>query len=267
MNPENYSPELRELIAKDILLSLGGNAYPRQKYGELTFPVVDESGHREEKPVSSIHFTPGWSHGGYYLFFADGFAPLAEEEHRQKAWDYIIRNYPFPDKDILINKETLDERIALRERNIAFICRHGDMDADDFMMVKAYRRVLTRTRDAVKETPVPLPGDIVEGAYYGGKHPFTNGLVDRLFDSDTHPVSVCAKPHIPFIGTTRGTPYGYHLSVSGGPFFGFKVEDLEYVEPDRRFFCDFGHNGACAGGSIEFEATVNRWRIKEGVDY
>lgn len=263
MNPNNYTPEIRELIAKNILLSMGGSIYPR--FRDLVFPVMDQTGQVTEKSVTSIHFSPS-DKGGCYIYFLHGGAYVNEEEDKQKVWDYILSNYSFPDGDIALEKEPLERRIALRQRNIVFISRHGDITEDDILMAEEYRKVMESKREAMKDHPVPTPGDIVEGAYYGGKHPFKDGVIDSRPGYKKR-FSVCAQPYTPFVYLIDGAVPDVAMSVSGGPFFGMNEDDLEYVGTDTRYFCDWGHPGPCADGAVDFPVKVNRWRVKDGVDY
>lgn len=259
------TPKILELVAKNILLSLGGTIYV--PYKDLSFPVRNETdGAVTERYITDIHFTPGQNHGVYAYFNNGFFAIITDEKDRKRAYDYIYDLYESPDKDIPWDEETLQERLFLRERNIRFILEHGDLEPDDYQMIRTYQKAIAAQRDAIKDNPHPLPGDIVEGAYYNGSHEFNNGIIE----SKPHwkkPLSVCAVPYVPFISFADKNEERISTSVSGGPFFGLNPEDLEYIGEDKRFFCDWGHEGPCRDGSIEFQAKVNRWRIKEHVDY
>ena len=264
MEHKNYTPELIELIAKNILLSRGGSVYPGSE--DLRVEVIDKDGNITPKKVASIHFTPGWEHPWYVAFINGAEGIVQDPEDLMKIWGYIIENFAFPDKDILIEKDALEQRLKLRERNITFIARHGDINQDDIAMMENYRKAIEDARDAVKDRPVPLTGDIVEGAYYDGKYPFKNGVIE----STPHwkkELSVCAQPYTPFIHFRTNEQKEIGLSVSGGPFFGFNIEDLEYVGADTRWFCDWGHSGVCAQGALDFPARVNRWKVKQEVKY
>ena len=262
MNPENYTPEIRELVAKNILLSKGGCLYPGCE--DLAFNVITKDSTTVRSKVSSIHFTPGWP-DPWYLCFLNGLEALVKDpEDLLKVWDFIITNYAFPDRNILIEKEPLLERLKLRERNIVFITRHGDIDEEDIRMIEGYRRVIEAKRKAVQSNPIPMVGDTVEGAYYDGAHPFRDGVIDTMNHWDKE-LSVCARPYVPFVHYRGHEGEDIGLSVSGGPFFGIDAKDLEYIGPDTRWFCDWGHAGICAQGSIDFPVTVNRWRVKPNV--
>ena len=254
-------PELRELIAKNILLSFGGTINPRP--GELVFPVREDNGNIVEKSVGSIFFSPGKEHGGFFLYFTKGFSKLTDEEDFRKVWSYILDEYCTPDYDIASDSSALTERLALRELNLSFISQHGDLEPGDMRMIRAYKKAVESAREAVKGNPVPLPGDTVEGVYYG-IHTFGHGVIDshRGF---AKPLSICASPYVPFIGLCGNDGDEVSLSVSGGPFFSINSDDLEYLGEDEREFCDFGHCGPCAGGAVHFVAKVNRWKVKDGV--
>lgn len=263
MNPNNYSPTICELIAKNIVLSNGGRLYFRGN--ELMFPVMDKNGDVKDKAVLSLYVTSRTDQAAVYLYFVDGFAEV-EKEDKARIWRFVVSNYDCPDTDILLEEEPLKRRLALRERNLVFISRHGDLKSSDIEMVENYQRVIEGAREKIKDNPVPLPGDIVEGAYYGGVQPFHNGLIESR-KHYTRPLSICAKPYVPFVYIRNEETGEIGMSVSGGPFFGLGLDDLEYVGSDTRLFCDWGHCGVCTDGAVEFPCKVNRWRVKDGVEY
>lgn len=79
------------------------------------------------------------------------------------------------------------------------------------------------------------------------------------------PLSVCAKPYTPWVYTFDDD--SIHITTSGGPFFHFLPAELEYVGEDSRLLCDWSHTGPCGNGAISFPVKVNRWRVRQGVDY
>ena len=104
----------------------------------------------------------------------------------------------------------------------------------------------------------PQVGDIVEGAYYNGTHPYHAGIIEKVNNDGS--VHICYEPMIPFV--FFNDMLELRLGVSGGPFGTHKAEELELVkEDDERYFCDWGTSGACANGAINFVAPVRRWRI------
>lgn len=257
---------LDALAATNILLSRGGIINPA--WGDLSFPVLDASGTVREKTVHSVHYTPGFiSRTGFYLQFAAGYAPVEEQEDLDRLFSFILRTFRQPDRREL-SEEELADRTELRRINQRFITAHGDLDERDFEMVARYRETVRKAHAFPDGRPVPLPGDIVEGAYYGGKHPFAKGCVDTPYawQETSRKVVVCAEPYVPWIHVRAAAP-GYGTSISGGPFFDFMPEDLILVGPATRNACDWGHGAACADGAVEFSIEVNRWRVKEGTDY
>lgn len=104
----------------------------------------------------------------------------------------------------------------------------------------------------------PQVGDIVEGAYYDGVYPYTNGIIEKINEDGS--ISICYQPYIPFITVKDDARIA--LSVSGGPFGDHKAEELVLVcEDDEREFCDWGSCGACANRAVNFFAPVRRWKI------
>ncbi len=143
----------------------------------------------------------------------------------------------------------------LRLMNGRFIGAHGELTQSDYDMIERYQSVMERNHN---KQHTPQPGDRVEGAYYDGLHPYKYGLIDSVCSDGT--LRVCYQPMIPFISSCEdGT---IRLSVSGGPFGRHKPEEFVLVEEESQgMFCRFGHNGACADGAVNFEATVRHWRI------
>lgn len=262
MNIDKIPTELHELVAKNILLSHGGIIYPMPDHLKMAVPAFD--GTMRAACVESVLYSPGkW--GGYHIFANGKEFTLDQNEEMMKIFRFILKNYNFPEQDkclFPLKREELEDRVFTRERNIGFISLYGDLDQSDWDMIKIYREKLATERK--KHSGVPLPGDIVEGAYYDGECPFKNGVIESV-KGFKKPLSVCAKPYVPFI--SLGSDDKINVSTSGGPFFGFSNEDLEYVGEDERLFCDWGHCGACANGALDFKAKVNRWRIKDKVDY
>lgn len=260
---DKLSPEIRELIAKNILLSHGGSIYPAP--GTLTLHVHEGEGNVTEMGVTSITLGMGTRPKDICVFFQKVSGPVDEDADKHKVIGYILDNFDNPDPELETDKAALERRLRLRGCNLRFIRAHGDLNASDIMMTEKYRMAIERLHDQAGTCPSPLPGDIVEGAYYGGKHPFSKGIIGSN-KGWNKPLSVCAIPYVPFIYLEDGVP-SIRLSISGGPFFSFEATDLELVGPDEQVFCNFGHNGPCADGAVDFHARVNRWRVKDGVDY
>ena len=260
MDTQSYTPEIQRLIATNILLSNGGSIYLAP--GTMSFPVIDEDKNVREKDVTAIFYGMGTSPKDICLYFTKGFAPVTEEDDKRKVWTFILSNYKNPDADILPEKELLEERVRLRSYNLTFIRKHGDLDDNDIQMVSVYQRAIHAMHEAVKDSPVPLAGDIVEGAYYDGAFPFENGIIESApgWHKDH---SICATPFTPFIHLRNSAVPEIGLSVSGGPFFSIDAKDLEYIGEGERCFCDWGHCGPSADGAVTFPAKVNRWRVKE----
>ena len=264
MNIDKIPAELHELVAKNILLSHGGILYPMPDHLKMAVPGFDGTMH--DASVESILYSPGkW--GGYHIFANGKEFTLDQNEERMKIFQFILANHDFPEQDkclFPLKREELEDRVFTREKNIGFISLYGDLDQSDWNKIELFRKLLAERRTECCDTPEPLPGDIVEGAYYNGKFPFKNGVIESA-KGFQKPLSVCAKPYVPFI--SLGSHDKINVSTSGGPFFGFSNEDLEYVGEDERLFCDWGHSGPCANGAIDFKAKVNRWRINSKINW
>lgn len=102
----------------------------------------------------------------------------------------------------------------------------------------------------------PKIGDLVEGAYYDGTCPYKFGRIESIEDGK---VVVCCHAYVPFVGfNSKARP---HLSISGGPFITYRLEELQHMSEDKAMYAIWGCSGPCANGAIHVEAPVNRWRI------
>lgn len=161
-----------------------------------------------------------------------------------------------------LDKEELRRQYLLRRANIQFINEHGDLEEEDFRKMDTMRQLIENARVFPDGERRPLVGDTVQGAYYQGRHPFENGLLDTPYPwQEDGDLVLCAHPYVPFCTTSKSRPEGYSLSTSGGPFFHIKAEHLEYDGKEERLFTVWGHDGACANGTLRFPVTVNRWRL------
>jgi hypothetical protein len=101
-------------------------------------------------------------------------------------------------------------------------------------------------------------GDIVEftnkhGDYYGNAH------IENLNENEKW--CICEHPYVPFIGLTDDNKNIY-CNTSGGAWDSIPKE-LKYIGKRLKWFCDWGHWGACANGAIHFQALVNVWEYIE----
>ncbi len=68
--------------------------------------------------------------------------------------------------------------------------------------------------------------------------------------------NICERPYIPFI---RPNATGIQCNTSGGAWDNLPTGELKYIGKEEKVFCDWGHCGACANGSICFTAEVSVW--------
>lgn len=245
------------LRAQNIILANSGILSTR--HNDLSFELSDGAQHKTVY-ADAIQFVPGYKTGFYITVLTKSY--FVSDEDLNKTLSYICNNYKSPDKRELTDEE-LRFHVELRRLNLAFIAQHGDLTESDFTLIDEYRKAMIAERVFSEGKVVPKLGDLVEGAYYGGKFPFNNGaIVPNMFSSEK--LCVCAEPYTPWVYQHDNE---VKVDCSGGPFFSFKEDELEFVGSDTRLVCDWGHAGACANGSIQFPVTVNRWRIKNSIDY
>ena len=146
-------------------------------------------------------------------------------------------------------KETLTE---INDR----FCRahyHGITDSD-LVMANDYVRLIEITRSS----KTPKAGDRIRytnkyGDYYEYAH------IEYVRDGI---VNVCECHYVPFIGKNR-IGDGIYCNTSGGAWTNIPVENLTYVGTEEKTFQDWGHDGACADGTVQFKANVSVWEYNE----
>ena len=145
----------------------------------------------------------------------------------------------------------LQEIQCLNSRYLAY---HPLMQSD-LDMIEKYRKIFEDKHESCR---TPQVGDIVEGAYYDGAYPYSNGVVEKVNEDGS--LYICYKPYIPFVFIRKDGSVG--LSVSGGPFGEHRQDELLLInDEDNNVFCDWGFCGACANGAVNFKVVVRRWRI------
>lgn len=245
------------LRAQNIILANSGILSTR--HNDLSFELRDGA---QQKTVyaDAIQFVPGYKTGFYITVLTKSYF-VSDGEDLNKTLSYIYENYQSPDKKELTDEE-LALRVKIRRLNLSFIAQHGDITEGDFALIDELRNAMLEERLFPDGKVTPKQGDLVEGVYYGGKFPFKNGaIVPNSLSAEK--LCVCAEPYTPWVYQNDNE---VKVNCSGGPFFSFKEDELEFVGSDTRLVCDWGHAGACANGSIRFPVTVNRWRIKKSID-
>ena len=244
-----------EMKARIILLS--HNNYLSLGQRDFTWKTRCANGEEAEKPVRRIDLLRWGSNEHLYVVFAAGYDELDNREDREKVYEFIAENFALP-AVCGFEGVTLQEARMLMECNQVFIHAHGEIDAFDMNVIRDRQNAISAVRSDSKVIR-PMPGDIVEGSYYGGAHAFKGGVIVTRAGWGK-PISICAHPYTPWVTVSEdGTPL---VDTSGGPFFSVGEEDLEYIGEDHRYFCDWGHAGATGDGSIEFPAMVRRWRVR-----
>lgn len=146
----------------------------------------------------------------------------------------------------------------LRLINAAFVMQHGELDASDFEKIFNAQRLAMTARSTPAAHRTVFTGDTVQGAYYGGKHPFGAGIIVQkptwAAEDDTN-IHFCAEPFEPYMAANG------NLDPSGGPWFSAGRNHFTFVGEEERLFWCFGHAGMCAGGGIHFPCRSNRWAL------
>ena len=124
----------------------------------------------------------------------------------------------------------------------------------DLAMANDYVRLIESTRSS----KIPKAGDIIRytnkyGDYYEHAH------IELVRDGE---VNICEQPYVPFIGKNKNED-GILCNTSGGAWTNIPVEKLTFVGMEEKTFHDWGHNGACADGTVQFKAYVSVWEYNE----
>lgn len=191
------------------------------------------------------------------LEFHRGWRVLVPEDE-EKVFSYIVDTYRMPG---VIEEFGLsyEEAMNLYRMNESFIREHGTLDHTDLALIRAAQKAMADAQSAAAPD-TPIPGDVVEGAYYDGKYPFGSGVVVST-PSWGFGVHFCAHAYCPWLTVNNdGKP---HVNTSGGPFFSADKTKYEPIGETTRLFCDFGHAGPCGNGSIRWPAKVRAWRLSK----
>ena len=254
-------PNINEIIAKNILLSRGGELKIGPSKKQFTVPVSET----QQVDIARIEYIPTSKMKKLHLWIGDELFVTPENDIEETAvYEYITANFGNPDGEKLSN-ENLSFRMKLREMNQNFIRRYGDLNQEDFDMAERCIRLIDEARTAHNENPVPLPGNLVEGYCYDGTVYYSEGRIESRKHSQKE-LMFCGRPYTPFIYQSPLYDENYRLTIDGGPYIGINKADLEYVGKDTALFCDWGHEGPCQDGTVRFPATVNRWKIKKGTE-
>lgn len=148
---------------------------------------------------------------------------------------------------VKIMKHTIE---SLKEINQRFLSTHYRLVQADVDMANEYIKLIDKSRSKERASI----GDVVRyttknGDYYSFAH------IDSI--NELGKVTICeqASPSI----HKSNNKEGFSFSTSGGSWCDISISNMKYVGTTNKEFWDFGHCGACAGGGIYFNATVNIW--------
>ena len=244
-----------ESSARMIIASKAGSisVYP-------CFLTLPESEETPDKKRSVVAVQEGLlDRNAIVVVFERGYRTIESESEKSTVFSFIHDNFSAP--KLLAGEEmSYEEAMLLFHVNRSFIAQHGELNALDLSVIRSHQETLAY---AERQEDVPMVGDIIEGAYYDGAHPFKHGCVVTPcgWEENDGKVHFCAEPYTPWLSSANdGTPI---VNPSGGPFFSVAKEHFELIGEEARLFCDWGHAGPCASGSINFPVTVRRWRLKE----
>lgn len=193
---------------------------------------------------------------GFRVRYADGgdeeliFSMTPEES---KALNAAVLNRYNPDPEKV-------EFEYLQVTNASFIMEHGELDESDYEKIFAAQSLMALLRSTPDAHKKIFNGDTVQGAYYDGAHPFTDGVIipkPMWAEEGDRRIHFCAQPYIPYLLKDG------RLDTSGGPFFCAEREHFTFIGEEERLFWCFGHDGACANGGIHFPCRSNRWQLAD----
>ena len=183
--------------------------------------------------------------------------PMNDDE-KEKVFSYLVSTFRLPS---LVSEGGLsyEEAMHLFRVNESFIREHGTLTQSDLALIRRRQQAM-QTALSNAPTDTPIPGDVVEGAYYSGKFRFEGGVIVST-PSWGFGVHFCACPYTPWLYVNdEGKP---HINTSGGPFFSCDKVHFEPAGETERMFCEFGHDGPCGNGAVYFPVKVRCWKLKE----
>lgn len=206
------------------------------------------------RPVKAIRPT----YMGFDILFAD-----TGKQERIFSWQLPEREVNILNEHIMEHFHPDPAKIELEYLkliNASFIMEHGELDESDFEKIFNAQKLMATLRLGAQAHSTPFPGDTLQGSYYHGSHPFTNGIILSrprwAAEGDTR-IHFCAQPYVPYLCRDGA------LDTSGGPFFAAEREYLTFLGEEERLFWCFGHDGACGNGGIHFPCRTNRWLLSE----
>lgn len=153
-----------------------------------------------------------------------------------------------------MSKETRKSLSTYQNNKSRYLTKYQITD-DDVNMVNKLIKIIETSRSELR----PVPGDII--ICKGPEKEYKKGHLDKPIDED-HYSNICVEPYIPFISKYNQLGHIPTFSTSGGYWLTEDaIEMFTYVGKDMKFFCEFGHNGACSDGAIYFHAEVNVWEL------
>lgn len=148
----------------------------------------------------------------------------------------------------------------LQVANASFIMEHGELDESDYEKIFAAQSLMAMLRSTPGAHEKIYNGDTLQGAYYNGAKPFSNGVIiprPMWAEEGDRRIHFCAEPYVPYMLKDG------RIDTSGGPFFCAEREHFTFVGEEERLFWCFGHDGACANGGIHFPCRSNRWQLAD----
>lgn len=140
----------------------------------------------------------------------------------------------------------------LTKINQEFILHHYNLMESDLNKANNFVKLIEETRSTLE----PKAGDILRytdehGTYYGHTH------IEKISVEDGKIyASVCEHPYIPFISKANN---GIYCNTSGGAWHSLDITNFIYKGTEKKTFQDWGHCGACASGTVKFDASVSVW--------
>lgn len=136
---------------------------------------------------------------------------------------------------------------SLIESNPYYNTEHRVTQAD-VNKANTYVALIESTRSNV----IPKAGDILR---YTNKHGdyYSHAHIEYKCNGKCN---ICQKPYVPFIYSQNDEII---CTTSGGAWEHLETAHLKYIGKEQKYFCDWGHSGACGNGSIHFSAEVSVW--------
>jgi hypothetical protein len=153
---------------------------------------------------------------------------------------------------------SMDELLKLNQLYHAY---HRLLQAD----VDKVNRLVAHIEESRQCDPTPMDGDRIICISLTEGEVSTRGYLEKRHGR----LSVCVQPSVIFL--YEGNGGSLYTNAGGGSWFNLSEEQFllqaAYVGKVRTSMHVWGHGGACADGTVQFQAEVFQWKLTDSRFY